>query len=207
MLTVSSAASDFTLLTASELRAAVGLADANTSMDTLLATIGNRAANIIARECRVAQGGVARLTLKSETLAETVRLELNVKPLILSRRFVTAITSVVEDGVTLASTRYEVEGPAGLLWKLDADDKRISWSPCKLVVTYVAGFATVPDEIKAAAVKLVADLYSTNGANGNLKRERIEGISEREYWVPPTSDPAISAEVSELLSSFMSHAV
>lgn len=207
MLTVSTPAIDFTLLTASELRAAVGLADADTSMDTILATVGNRAANIIARECRVAQGGVARPTLKSETLAETVRLEINVKPLILSRRFVTAITSVVEDGVTLASTRYEVEGPAGLLWKLDAEDRRIPWPVSKIVVTYVAGFATVPDELKAAAAKLVADLYSSNGANGNLKRERIEGVSEREYWVAPTTDPAIPAEVSELLSSFMSHAV
>lgn len=207
MLTVSSAAADFTLLTAAELRVAVGLSDADTSMDTILATMGNRAANILARECRVAQAGVSRVTLRSETLVETFRLETSRKPLILSRRFVTSITSVVEDGSTLSSTLYEVEGASGFLWRLDADDDRIEWPAAKIVVTYVAGFATVPDELKAAAAKLVADLYAANGANGNLKRERIEGVSEREYWVAPTSDPALPAEVVELISPFMSHAV
>jgi hypothetical protein len=98
ILTVTAAASDLTLLTPTELRAAIGLDMEDTSQDTALGVLGTRVAARIVAACRVAAAGATPPTLRSETLSETFRLNGGTRTgkLILSRRPVTAIGSVVE---------------------------------------------------------------------------------------------------------------
>lgn len=199
MLTVTTAATDLKLLTTSELRAAIGIDDA--SQDATLATIGARVAASIARLCRVADAAPTPVTLRSEVLTEVFRLSSGAEKLILSRRPVTSITSVVVDDVTLESTEYEVEAGPGLLFYL-SDDYRTMWTGNKITVVYTAGWATVPDDLKLAASKLVGDIYHAGTRDPNLKRERIDGAGEWEYWVAPTSDPLASEEVMQLLSPY-----
>ncbi len=69
-------------------------------------------------------------------------------------------------------------------------------------MTYTAGFATIPADIKAAAARLVVDLYSANGRDPNVKRETVEGIGETEYWVGTKDDPALPMDVRELLAPY-----
>ena len=72
---------------------------------------------------------------------------------------VTSITSVVEDGLTLtANTDYRLMG-AGILLRLSSDVP-IPWSSGKIVVTYVAGWASAlstnaPADLQAAVSEQV----------------------------------------------------
>lgn len=202
MLTVTSPAADPTLLTIAELRAAAGVQDQ--TQDAALALIGEEVSAAIARACGVAQSGIIAPTLRQETIVETLRLEEGRKAIVLSRRPVSAIAAVVEGVETLAGPDYEFDGAGGLLYRLDSDE-RTYWPPCRVVVTYVAGLATVPPDLRRAAMKMVTEMWATSSRDPNLKRVRIEGVSEREYWVAPAADPLVSAEVMDLLGPYRNH--
>jgi hypothetical protein len=86
------------------------------------------------------------------------------------------------------------------------DDNETVWPGCKIVVTYSAGWQTVPDDLKLAAVKLAAVLWSEGERiDPNLKRESIPGVIDREYWVAPSGDTLIPQEVLDLLAPYMNH--
>jgi hypothetical protein len=86
------------------------------------------------------------------------------------------------------------------------DDNRVLWCASKVVIVYVAGWAAVPPDLKAAAKKLVTALWSESTRDPNLKRERSE-FGELEYWVPPTTDPLLSAEIQDLLRPYREYSV
>lgn len=204
MLAVTTPAADPRLLSAEEMRLAVGLAMGDASKDDALLVLNNRVSALIARACRVADGGGSVLTLREETLTETVRLTERSDGLILSRRPVSSITSVVEDGTSLVGTDYEVDPRSGLICRL-RDDRGIAWSCRRSVIVYVAGWAAVPDDLKMAASLLAKDFHSVGARDSNLKRIKVDGVDEREYWVSPTSDPLISNEVAALLAPYMNY--
>lgn len=200
MLTITTAAADRSLLTIEELRAAAGLSDA--SQDVALQTVGNRVSATIARLCRVNDVPPTPPTLREETLTQVYRYYEGSEELILARRPVTSITSVVVDDLTIETTDYEVDIASGLLYRL-SDDYRTLWTGSKATVVFVAGWSTVPDDLKLAASKMVADIYLTGTRDPNLRRHQIDGVGEREYWVSPASDPLVSQEVTELLSPYV----
>lgn len=203
MLTVTSPASDRSLLTVAELRAAVGISDA--SQDAVLTALGDRAAASIVRACAVVSVGATPPTLRQETLSETYRLKSHQNCLILSRRPVVTVSSIEVDDVALSATDYEVDASAGLLYRL-CGDRIDTWSCGKVVVVYSAGFDVIPDDLKLAASKLVAALWSEGErVDSSLKRESIPGVIDREWWVGPSDDPLIPAEVMDLLSPYRNH--
>lgn len=206
ILTISSAAADRAVLTEAELRAAAGLAAGDGSRDAELAEAGLRGADIISQHCLVAGDGLTPVTLLRETLVETFRLRRAVAPLILSRRFLGEVT-VVEDGTTLEASDVAIEASAGLLTRL-RDDQPCSWTAEKIVVTYQAGFATVPSALKEAATKIVRLNLSAVARDPLVKRERVDvpGVeeTETEYWVGPVTGGAIPADVQQLLAPYVS---
>lgn len=199
MLTVTTPATDRNLLTTAEIRYAVGVSDA--SQDDALGVLNRRIASAFSRLYTNASGSTP-VTLRLETITETFR-DVCASHLWLSRAPVTSITSVVSDGTTLDAADYEIDGRR--LYSL-SDDARVWWSSAKVVVVYDAGWDTVPDEIKLAASKMARLLWSEGGDSGrsdpNLKRVRIEGVGEREWWVGGASDPLMSQEIQELLAPF-----
>ncbi len=202
LFSVTEAASDRSLLTTAELRAAIGNA---TAPDGDVETLGRRVSSVIVSACRVAVAGATPPTLRLETLSDTYRLKSTQCELILSRRPVVEISSVVEDGTTLDADDYEVDASAGIIKRLSSDCE--TYWPCgKIVIAYRAGWETVPDDLKEAAAKLAATLWS-EGSKGDpgLKRESIPGVLDREWWVGPSDDPAIPQEVKDLLGPYMNH--
>jgi len=197
--TVTTPASDLSLLTVEELRAAVGVTD--TSQDTVLTTLGLRLSASIARQCGVASDGVRSPTLLSETCSEVFRPSRIAGSLVLARRPVTEITSIDENGTTLAASDYEISRGSGLLMRLSGD-RAASWPCGKITVVYKAGFAAAPDDLKLAASKLATALYSETARDPNLKRIDIPDVEMREYWVAPSDDPLLSAEISDLLAPY-----
>lgn len=200
MLTVTTAATDLTLLTVAELRAAVGVADGK--QDAKLSTLGFRTAAAIASACKVASDGAVPRTLRLETLSETFRLKSSHTEIVLSRRPGISITSVTEDETALTADDYELEKGSGILRRLDGSDNPSCWAAAKIVVVYTAGWATVPDDLKLAATKLAAAFWSEGQKiDPALKRESIVGVIEQEWWVGPSDDPLIPQEVMDLLNA------
>ena len=196
MLSVTTAAADRSLLTLAELRAAAGVPD--NSRDAELTTLGARVAAAITGACQVARGGAVPPTLRLETLTETLQNDRHRTEIVLSRRPVVSVTSVTEIDAALTSADYEIEAGAGLLRRLAAG-RPWCWPCRKVVIVYQAGWQTVPDDLKLAAAKFVQAEWQQGSRDPLLRRVKVEGISEREYWVDPTKDSVIPAEVMDIL--------
>lgn len=197
--TVTTPAENLSLLTVGELRAAVGVTD--NSQDDALTALGARLSASIAKQCGVASDGVNPATLLSETCTEVFRPTRFQQDLVLSRRPVTSITSVTENGTALDAAGHEIRKGSGILTRLSGD--QFSCFPCgKITVVYAAGYATAPDDLKLAASKLAAALYSETARDPNLKRVDVVDVEEREYWVGPKDDPLLSEEISDLLAPY-----
>ncbi len=193
---VTTPATDLSLLTTAELRAAVGVSDG--SQDAALAILGRRVSTSIARQCNVVDDGTNPPTLLRETCTEIFRWS-GCGPLPLSRRAV-SIASVTIDGDAVDAADYEVNGRN--LYAL-SDDERTEWDSGKITVVYLAGFSTAPDDLKLAASKLVTATNAESGRDPSLKREDIPGVLEQEFWVAPSGDPFLSREIADLLSPYV----
>lgn len=202
MLTVTTPASDYQLLTTAELRAAVGVTD--NSQDATLATMGLQVALAIANGCGVVAAGSATPTLREEVLEETVRLRYGTYGLPLSRRPIVSVSSVVEAGTTLDTDDYEIAD--GRLVRV-AGEAETKWSAGKIVVAYTAGWDTVPPDLKLAAAKLVGIVWSQTDRDPMVRSERVrvEGIRETQtdYWVGPINGAALPADVMDLLGPYI----
>lgn len=202
MLTVQTPATDRTLVTLDELRTALGLA-ADT-YETELTALNTQIADTLADWCGLAKADGVPPTFRVEALVETFRLEEEACHLILARRPIVSVASIVEWGVTLTTNDWEKEG--GLLYRLDGNDCRWEWPEAKIVVTYTAGWSTVPTKLKLAATKLARMLWAEDGPDARdpgLKRERVDGVIEREWWVSADGTDALPKEVTDLLTDFV----
>lgn len=199
-LSITAAATDRTLLTMAELRAAVGV---KSGKDTELTALNERVAASIVRACRVASAGATPPTLRLETVVDTFRFTSKQNALVMSRRPIVEIASISEAGSALAATDYETD--SSLIFRLTSDTMSM-WACGKIVVTYSAGWETVPHDLKLAATKLAGVFWSEGTRiDPNLKRVDIPGVMEKEWWVGPSDDPAIPQEVLDLLHDYTNH--
>lgn len=184
-LTVTTAASDRTLLTTAEMRAAAGLASGDGSQDAALQALEARVAACIMSECHIAVGIGANPTLRRETLTE-VFYAVQSDQIVLSRRHEVAITSIVVDGTTLDTTDYVTEPESGFVYRL-YEDVISGWCFTRATVVYAAGFSTVPDDLKQAAMDAFRAFYLEAGRDPLVKSERVrvDDIDEveRQFWV------------------------
>jgi hypothetical protein len=203
--TVSVPAADRNLLTLAEIKLALGVTDS--SQDAALTALGLRVSDMIAEFCRVPRDGVTPPTLRRETLIDTMRLDGCVSPLILTRRFVDTVSSITVDGTALETTDYETDKSAGLVKRISSSGSIISWSGRVIVVTYLAGFGTVPEALKLAAITVLREQSSAAERDPLLKRERVDGIGEREFWVSAapgiSSVGAISGVAASMLDPYL----
>ncbi len=209
MFAVDTPASSRALLTAQELRVAVGLADSDTSQDTRLGVLGLRVSDAIARHCKVAEDGVNPPTLLSELCSETIWLDGPRDSLVLTRRFVTSVAAVAENSVVLGVGAYEVNKPAGILWRI-ASERRICWTGVKVVLQYSAGFAAPPSDIKQAAELYLRQLSSMTTRDPLVKRERVDNVSETEFWVgsiDASNGSALPSDVAALLTPYVTYSL
>ena len=196
MLSIPSPNTDRSLLTRAQLRAAVGVEDGSTAA---LIDLGNYVAVLIAQACRVATAAGIPPTLRLETVVETIVLDCCTEWLDLARRPVVSITSVIENGAEIDLTGYRLAGSAGRLQRRSCTLATFWPRDCDIVVTYSAGWATVPDDLARAAIKFVQAEWNQGSRDPLLRRVRVEGVSEREYWVDPTKDSVVPADVMDIL--------
>lgn len=206
MFEVTTPAADRAILSADELRLASGLSATDTSQDGRLRELGLRASDAIAHQCKVQGDGVNAPTLLSEVVRDTIRFAAAKPSLVLSRRFVTAIASVVEDGVTLATDDYETDKGSGIIRRLSGDGYAC-WPASKIVVFYTAGFASPPMDLKHAAELLLRQMISQTVRDPMVRRERIDGVGETEYWVGAVggAESPAAVAIANLLRPYTSY--
>lgn len=204
LLTITTAATDLALLTEAELRQATKVESGRTAD---LTALGRRVASVLTSRCNVRAVGAATPTLRLETISETFRLDCPQEQLILARRPAVEVVSVVEDSVTLtADVDFETDASAGTLRRL-CSDYPAWWSASKIVAVYRAGWETVPDNLRQAALKMAGLLWFEDGRDANLRSIDIPGVESREYWVGPKDDPLIPSEIEDLLGDYINPAM
>lgn len=207
---VITAATDLSLLTLAEMRAAVG--QTNNNLDSDVKRVGSRVAGSITAACKIAADGATPPTLRLETVQDTFRLNKwwnrrdhggPNERLILSRRPIVAINSVVEAGVTLTQgVDFEVRAAEGFLDRLFMDEPS-HWARDKIVVNYDAGWAIVPDDLKRAAEDLMMIYWSEGSKDPLLRSVNVPGVLERQYWIGARTDPAIPQSVIDKLGPYI----
>lgn len=191
-LTVTTPATDYSLLTLAELRSAVGVT--GTSKDTELRTLGNRVAALMAKACNIPSSGAYPPTLRLETLTETFRSSGYLNAIMLSRSPVVSIISLTEIDTVLGTTDYD--NSAGFIQRLSSGIPTI-WASGVTTVVYQAGWATVPHDLRELASKLALLLWSEKGKDPSLGSVDIPGVISETYRYGRPDDPLIPAEIME----------
>lgn len=145
-----------------------------------------------------------------EVVSEVWRLDADTQPLSLARYPVVTITSVIEDGTTLAGSDYELDADAGMLWRL-ASDERAAWRARKITVAYTAGYLlpgqvgrTLPADVERACILMVAAQYNAQGRDPMLRSDGAQGIGQVSYLDPRAGMEAMPPQAAALLWRYRS---
>jgi hypothetical protein len=194
------------------------LADKITGLsDAALKRLLNRATGEIATYLNVpvAADGSARLGL--ETIEETLHRSPWLhghghREIVLSRKPVTEIISVVVGGSTIDDTGYELDPAAGIL-------KRV-WSPttfafnitpgARSVITYKAGWTlpgddpedyTMPPQLEGAVLSLINLAISQSTRDPTVKTQWVTDIERLDFWVGAIGENgSIPPEIADKLA-------
>ncbi|MCK1670305.1 hypothetical protein [Bradyrhizobium sp. 150] len=199
---------DRLLLTTAELRAAAGLTVGDTSQDATLIPLGSYVSAAITSACKVVRAGAIPPTLRLETVTETFLFRNLQKSLVLARRPVVEIISVTETDSLLSTDDYQTDKAAGIIYRTNGTGMYLEgvgpwswWATGSTVVIYSAGYDEVPADLKYAAIKFIQAELAQGTRDPLLKRLRIDGISEREWWVNPERTSVVPGEVIDILAA------
>lgn len=203
MFTVVTPATSIALLTDAQLRVAAGLDANDSSRDAELRLLGDRVALDIATFCNVVSDGVHSPTLLSETVSDTFDDCSRQGELFLSRRFVSAVSSVDENGTILTTGDFDIDRESGVVYRL-IGGRRARWYSGTAVVNYVAGFATPPADLAGAASDMVKIRLSQASRDPLLKVSEVEisGVdrTRSEYWVGSLAGQSASSAIPDIVA-------
>lgn len=174
------------LTTAAAVRAVIG---SPVGDDALLDKMIDRVSAAAATYCNLAQDAIGTPpTFGRETCRATwlTHREGRDGTLLLPWRVpVISVTSIVEDGATLAGTDYRLR--LGAILERMSDDAPIRWLRGKLVVVYVTGWDLVsngaPPDLEAAAIDQVRAMYQGRLRDPTLLSESTESVGTATYAV------------------------
>ena len=126
-------------------------------------------------------------------------------PLQLSRYPAVSVSSVVENAVTLVDgTDFRSNLDKGQMIRLNADTGYPkSWPAFPIVVQYVAGFSSIPDDIVDATIRLIKARRDARNRDPYLKEQNIPGVIEQQWWVAsPGETGNMPPDVTDLLDNY-----
>jgi len=200
MFSITVPASSRALLSLAEIKAAVG--ETGSTNDAALTALGAQLSDAIVLACGVPSDGVTPPTLLRETIVETVRhvshfsawgfpnngqrhgdmIDDRLDGLLLSRRFVSSVDSVIVNGDTLDPSAYEIDRSPAILRSISSSSGGYSqWPSGVSVVTYQAGFVTPPEPLKLAATLLIREAWAIMKADPLVRGETFEGLGAVQY--------------------------
>ena len=190
ILTVTDFADSYDLTVLATAKSELGITD--TSQDEKIAILIHQISGAISSYCN--------RVFAEETVEEVFRLnagfaffgrwtnrsELPVNSLILRRRPVNSINSIIEDGINLASTGYEFDPESGILFRLNDEDFRQTWIANKVTINYTAGYLlldNLPYEIEKACLLWIKSAWNLlNRQDASIRSEEIPDVLRREYF-------------------------
>lgn len=140
-----------------------------------------------------------------ESLIETIRLPRSIAPpdhlpppLALSRFPVSTVESVLEDGIELSGTDWELrDADCGFLTRLDGSDRPKKWVPSKIIVSYTAGWVlpgnigrNLPEDIEAAIISAVKASIFSRTRDQSISKESVVGVGSVDYSIVSAVLPA-----------------
>lgn len=183
-------AASYNLIDLVSLRTLLGIPD--TSVDAYL--------NLVIPQASAAAANYANRVFPVETLQDSFwpqrrgrryqprrAIQPNDLPLNLSRWPVTAITSVTEavGGVLpttlVQDTDFKLDAIRGELLRLDFLGYPTPWVADAIVVTYSAGFATIPADVQMAVAGWIKAVRFAQTRDPALKSENIPGVYSASY--------------------------
>lgn len=150
-------------------------------------------------EASIWLSGKCNRVFAKETVAETFRNGEALETLVMARRPVVSIASIVEDGVTLTASDYELDAESGLLYRLRSDC-RSTWSWAKIVVSYVGGYVlpgATPVDLAGACIEVVKLKNAARTRDPALRAVETPDVLREEFWVGDTGLPPRVAEAIE----------
>lgn len=209
-LTIVTPAPDPSLAPTEVMRAAAGLALDDDSRDEELTALGLRISAEIADTCGISVGEGGEPTLRKERVSETFS-GAGDEVLILSRRHNVEIVSVEEDGQTVTLDARAVDREAGLVERW-VEGCRGRWCAGEIVITYDAGFDTVPPGLIGIVTDLARIRLSEASADPLVKAVTVdvEGIDSvrTDRWVGGLggkSGASLPVDVMARLSRYMNY--
>jgi hypothetical protein len=173
------------------------LAIVEATHDDMLARFIAEASGIIEDHCQT--------IFAAETVSETFRWdegEVRRNWLRLSRRPIISITSLTEDGETLAASGYEIDAAGGRLRRLSTADANALWLADKVVVVYSAGYAlaAMPYAVGRACIEIVKLMWHARTRDPMLRSHDQPGTGRNEWWVggPPGSGGLPQTVIAQL---------
>lgn len=125
--------------------------------------------------------------------------------LVLSRRPIVSISSVVDYTGTLDPSLYEYEAEAGILYRLwdcgDGTFARIPWRSRSVTVQYVAGYilpddpdSNLPHDIQDAVITLMRMAWKGKDRDPALRSQSAGEIGNQSFWLgfPPNVQQAVA---------------
>ncbi len=196
MITVVTPATGTDLTTLETVKTGLGITD-DTDDDYLTLLIAQASAAV---------SGYCRRVFGLETVLETFRLDSSQETLMLGRFPVTAVASIVEDGITLTTDDWERDN--SLLYRLTADERQ-GWSARKVLVTYTAGYVlpgetdrTLPADIEAATIAYIRGLWFAKTRDPLIKSEKTPDVYEVTYGGVSEATGGILSEVESTLCRY-----
>lgn len=146
------------LVTLADMKSFLGIASGNTSNDAFLTDQLSLLTEVITAYCR--------RNFESATYIQTFYRDENPesKLLTLFQFPIISLASIVEDGVTLSTDNYRVNKPTGMITAIDYK----FFCAKETVITYTAGFATVPLAVQSAVKSIVQERYNKKTSGINL---------------------------------------
>lgn len=187
-------AASYDLVLLSDAKTELGIAD--TASDTYL----TRA--IAAESARIST--YCNRVFQSEGMRDTFFLGDSpaLKYLILSRPNVTAVSSIVVDGETLDSSEYLAPVDGHYARVSTEGDNLIPWCGDKIVVTYTAGYTSIPAAVQEACLQLIKGRFYARYRDPAIKSEQAQGVFSTSYATGGTLDSALLPDVAALLDPY-----
>lgn len=225
MLTVITAATDLKLLTADEVKNAIGQPG---MLDNDANALSLRLSTAIAKACKVVAGrkvtgGPSIPTLMKESLSEKIWLEHGPQQLlIVARSPIVTITALSENGTALTLEIFNPEVPAnpptvpvtipasitrspdyeidGFMLRRLSGGRPTMWSADPIELNYSAGLETVPDDLKAAAGIVARAFYGDSQREAGLRSVELPDVISKTYQDKPADADAIPEDALQMLS-------
>lgn len=119
-------------------------------------------------------------------VVETVEILDTFDTLMLAHAPITSVASVTIDGAAFASTEYRLNARFGFLRKVDAS----AWEKGLVIITYAAGYATVPAELVHASLELVKAVRDRREVAYGKARIAVPDVADETFF--KTMDDALT---------------